>query len=395
MNAVPASTFDVVIVGGALMGGSTAFHLLARAPHLSVCVIDKDPSFQYAASERSNAGVRLLFSQEENIRMSLYGHEFYGDFARVTGRHGEPQPLTFYRNGYLFIANTDDQAADMAANYDYQIGFGCQATLMDAAALKAKFPMFHTGDVTLAVYAPNDGWIDNHGALMGFRKTVKTMGATYLDAEVKGFTENGTAVTGVRLSDGRTISARWVVNTSGAWAPGLCQTIGWTMPVEPMPRMVFYFECRDPVGILPLTRDGLGVGMRSEGRGYITGITNYALAGEFCFDVNHAYFTDFVWEKLAHRVPAFEAIKVQSAWVGHYAQNSFDGNMIIGPWIGGLEGILVATGFSGHGLQHAPAVGRALAELILDGDFVTIDLSRFNYQRVLDRTPYPEVGVKA
>ena len=395
MSIADGSAFDVVIVGGALVGCSTAYHLLARAPSLSVCVIERDPTFEFSASERSNAGVRLLFSQEENIRMSLYGHEFYGDFARRTGRFGEPQALTFYRNGYLFIANTEEQAAEMAANHAYQSGFGCAADLLDAAALQARFPMLRTDDVTLAVHAPNDGWIDSHGALMGFRKTVKAMGAICLDAAVERFDDDGNRVTGVRLSDGRRVAAPWVVNATGAWAPQLCETIGWTMPVEPMPRMVFYFECREPVGTLPLTRDGLGVGMRSEGCGYIAGITNYELAGQFCFDVRHDYFTEFIWEKLAHRVPAFEAIKVQSAWTGHYAQNTFDGNMIIGPWVGGLEGILVATGFSGHGLQHAPAVGRALAELILDGDFVSIDLSRFTYQRVIDRTPYPEVGVKA
>ena len=387
--------YDVVIVGGALMGGSTAYHLLTREPGLKVCVVEKDSTYEFAASERSNAGVRVLFSQIENLRMSQYGHEFYSNFASLAAVDGEPAALDFYRNGYLFIANTSEQQEEMEANYAFQAAEGCRADLLDPDQLKERFPALNCEDVRCAVNSPNDGWIDSHGALLGLRRKAKALGADYVEAEVVDLIRDDHAVLGVRLANGDEIRAGHTVNTAGAWAPEICRMAGWDIPVEPLPRMVFYFHCRQDPGRLAYTRDGLGVGFRPEGQGFICGITNFDWAGRFNFEVNHDWFETFIWEKLAHRVPAFAEIKVQNAWAGHYAQCLFDGNMIIGGWPGGLERFLIATGFSGHGLQHAPAVGRALAELILDGQFAAIDLSRLTFQRVLDDDPYPEVGVKA
>ena len=170
---------------------------------------------------------------------------------------------------------------------------------------------------------------------------------------------------------------------------------GFTIPVTPLPRAVFYFEAQAQVEGLPYVRDGLGLDFRPEGRGFISGVTDPDLAGDFCFDVNYDWFEDRVWPALANRVPVFESIRSMNAWVGHYAQCLFDGNMIIGAWPGEPGNFLIATGFSGHGLQHAPAVGRALSELILDRSFTTIDLSRLTARGILEDAPYAERGWKA
>jgi FAD-dependent oxidoreductase domain-containing protein 1 len=387
--------YDVVIIGGALVGCSTAYHLLERDPTVRVCIIEKDATYQWSASERSNAGVRILFSQEENLRMSQYGHEFYGDFTTRTAINGEPGQLDFYRHGYLFISNTDEQARDMELNHAFQSKFGCDVALLDADGVKDRFPSLETSDITCAAYSPNDGWMDSHGALMGFRKKVKNMGAVFVEATVVAIETNGKTAKSVTTEDNQRIAGDYIVNATGAWAAGICDLVGMKIPVIPLPRMVYYFETREELEQLAFTRDGLGVGFRPEGKGYICGITNYELGGEFCFDVDHGRFDNEIWPGLANRVPKFEAIKMVNAWVGHYAQNTFDGNMIIGPYIGELDNFLIATGFSGHGLQHAPAVGRGLSELILDGSFTSINLSRLTYQRVLDGDPYPERGVKA
>ena len=387
--------YDVAIIGGALTGSSTAYHLLVREPGLRVCVIERDPSYEFAASARSNAGVRILFSQPENLEMSRYGHAFYAGFGDLMAIDGERPALDIYRHGYLFIANDAEQARDMELNHTFQITMECDVHLLDAEGVRERWPSLTADDIICAAYSPGDGWIDPHGALSGLRRKARSLGAAYMTGDVAGLDLENHRVTRVRLADGDTVAADWIVNATGAWARDICAMIGMTIPVEPLSRMVFFFQAQKQPEQLPFTRDGLGVGFRPEGNGFISGITNYDTAGSFCFDVQHAYFDEVVWPKLAHRVPLFESIRVQNAWAGHYAQNTFDGNMIIGPWVGHADNFLLATGYSGHGLQHTPAVGRALAELILDGGYQTIDLEPLSFQRVVDGKPYPERGVKA
>lgn len=387
--------YDVAIVGGALTGCSTAYHLLTRDPGLKVVVIEKDPSYEYAASARSNAMVRLVFSQPENLLMSRYGQDFYTRFPELMQIGAERPPLDYRRGGLLIVANDQAQAEDIRINAEFQRGMGCSLELLDPDAIASRWPALQTEDMVTAVFSADAGWIDPHGALTGLRKKAKDLGACFLQAEVTGFQSDGERLASLQLRDGSSLSAGTFVNAAGAWAGSLCGRLGIALPVEPLPRMVFYFETEDPVPGLPYIRDGFGVGFRPEGRGFISGITDFSLAGDFCFDVRHEWFEERVWPGLATRVPAFERLKVKNAWVGHYAQCLFDGNMVIGAWPGGPQNFLIATGFSGHGLQHAPAVGRALAELILDGGFVSIDLSQLTGQRILDNSPYAERGWKA
>ena len=386
---------DVVIIGGGVVGCSAAYHLLARDSGLDVVLVEKDPSYEFAATGRSFGGVRVLFSQEENIAMSLYGHEFYGDFAARTAVDGVETALDFCRQGYLFMALNRDQAAIIERNLEVQRHMGCEVLELDAKGLAERYPSLTTEDVVLAVLAPGDGWIDPHGALMGFRAKARSLGAGYLHGEVVEIEHDSTAARGVRLADGRAIAARTVILAAGAWSGAIAAGIGWELPVVPLARSNFHFETREEVEPLPLFRDLPGIGGRPEGSGYITGYTDFASAGRFDFEVRHEVFEAVLWPRLAHRVKAFEAVKVTNAWAGHYALNSFDGNLIIGPWRGRMENLLVATGFSGHGLQQAPAVGRALAELVLDGGYRAIDLERFDYARIPAGRAEPERGMKA
>lgn len=387
--------YDVAIIGGALMGSSTAYHLLTRDPSLKIAVLEKDPRYEFAASARSNSMVRVVFSQPENLLMSRYGQEFYGHFPTLMKVGDSEPPLDYLRGGLLIIANTEDQAQDIIINTEFQRSMGCEVELLSPSDIRTRWPAVNTDDIVNAVLSPDAGWIDPHGALTGLKKKARGLGATYIDDEVVGFEKTQDTVSAVRLKSGESIKAAWFTNTTGAWANSLCSMLGFEIPVLPLPRMVFYFETREPIEPLPYIRDGLGVGFRREGKGFISGITNFDVAGEFCFDVNHDWFEEQVWPGLANRVPAFERIKVMNAWAGHYAQSMLDGNMIIGAWPGQPENFLIATGFSGHGLQHAPAVGRALSELILDGGFQSIDLTKLTAQRVIENAPYPERGWKA
>ena len=169
--------------------------------------------------------------------------------------------------------------------------------------------------------------------------------------------------------------------------------VGMALPVAPVRRLVHTFEIRERLEPLPMVVDPSGLYFRPEGAGYICGRSNPGEAEGVNFEIDDGYFEDVVWPLLARRVGAFEALRPGRSWAGLYDLNRLDSNLIIGPWLGGLENFHVACGFSGHGLQHAPAVGRAMAELLLDGRFTTLDLSRFSYQRVIDNAPLAETAI--
>jgi FAD-dependent oxidoreductase domain-containing protein 1 len=163
---------------------------------------------------------------------------------------------------------------------------------------------------------------------------------------------------------------------------------GFSVPVTPKRRCIFVFKSgTETLPNFPMLVDTSGVYVRPDGPPghYLTGISpsaeNDPDVDENDFEVDHALFNDIIWPALAERVPQFEAIKVSSSWAGHYAFNSIDHNIILGrhPTV---KNYLMANGCSGHGLMHSPAVGRALSELIEHSKFVTIDLSRFSFERL-------------
>lgn len=229
----------IVIIGGGLHGCSTAYHLLLREPGLSVTVIERDSTYDRAASARSHDGLRLLWSQEENLAMSQYGQHFYGNFAEICAVDGQPAHLDFWRQGYLFIANTPAQAEEMQANFAFQQSKGVATQLLDGGGLKALFPPLNTTDILCANYSPNDGWIDPYGALTGLRRKVRAMGATFVDGGVTGLETAGGLVRAVLLADGNRLAADTVVNNAGAWAHEICAMLGFDIPVRPLHRTTF------------------------------------------------------------------------------------------------------------------------------------------------------------
>ena len=387
--------YDVVIIGGGLHGCSTAYHLVRREPGLRIAVVERDPAYEHAASIRSTAGVRIMFSQEENVRLSQYGHEFYRGYEETMAVDGEPASVSFRRQGYLFIATSAGAAEDMRKNHALQTGLGCNVDLLDAAGLAARFPSLRTDDVVCATHSPDDGWIDSHAALMGLRRKIRALGVVHVAGSAAGLEVSSGLVRSVALENGDVLEGDLVVNNTGAWAHEVAAMIGLDSPVRPMPRTTHYFECRAEIGPMPLTVDAGAISFRPEGAGFITGMSDYERAGDFDWEPDLEAFESTAWPRLAHRLPAFEAVRLRNAWACHYAYNIFDGNMIIGAWPGAPENFLMATGFSGHGLQHAPAAGRALSELILDGGFATIDLDRFHCRRVPEGRREPERGVTA
>ena len=387
----------MLIVGGGVIGSSIAYHLARDGRAGRVTVVERDPTYEFAATPRSLGGTRQQFSLPENVQMSQYGLGVWRAFAEEMAVDGEPARVDLKEQGYLFLAD-EAGLAGMLEAFNVQRELGAPVEMLDRAALAERFPALSLDGIAAGVFGREDGWLDAYGALQGYRKKARSLGVAYVEDEVVGIDADLRRALGVRLKSGESRAVGKLVNAAGAWSPGVCAMVGMPLPVEPVRRMVFRFDIRDAIAPMPLTIDPSGVYFRPEGAGYLGGRSRLDEPAGVNFEVDFGYFDEAVWPVLAERVTAFEALKVGQAWACLYDVNRLDDNLIIGPWLDGpgrdgLENFYVACGFSGHGLQQAPAVGRAMAELILDGHFVTLDLTRLSYQRVIDSRPLRESGI--
>jgi FAD-dependent oxidoreductase domain-containing protein 1 len=373
--------FDVVIVGGAAIGSAVAYFLLHDLGFAgTVAVIERDPTYARAATTLSAASVRQQFSTPENIRMSRFGITF---FDGLKLRFGRDASVGFRPGGYLLLA--DAAGADvLAANHAIQQAEHADIALMDASELKARFPWLETSDLAAGAFGRNgEGWFDAHSLLELLRRGARERGAVYLHGEVVGIERRRDHVDAARLADGRRIACGTLVNAAGPQAGDVAALAGLRLPVEPRKRCVFVVACRAELPGMPLLVDTTGVWARPEGNGFICGVSPPGDADPRAedFDVDYGLFETTVWPALAHRVPAMEALKLVRGWAGHYDFNALDQNAVIGPHPQ-VANFIFANGFSGHGLQQAPAAGRAVAELIVRGRFVSLDLTRFGYARI-------------
>jgi len=386
----------IVIIGGGVIGSSIAYNLAMAGHAADVVVIEPDPTYEFAASPRATGGIRQLFTVPENIRMAQYGHEIYGQFETLMAIDGEPAPINFHRMGYLWLGSGKADVDALMANWRVQTAHDARVELLDRKGVQHRFPSMRVADLDIAAYSPDDGFLDPYSVLMGFRRKATSLGIKYLKDRVVDFEVSGKLVTAVKLESGERLPGELFVNAANCWGPELCEKLGMKVPVYPLHRLTFYFEIREKIEMLPLTRHiSKNVSFRPQGAGYITGNTKYDEPPGFNWDIDYNYFAEAIWPGLAERVPAFEALKVSGAWAGHYDQNSFDNNAILGPWRGMLDNFHIALGFSGHGLMQAPAVGRAMSELLLYGEYKTLDLSRMSYQRIADDKPLHDEVPKA
>jgi sarcosine oxidase len=386
---------DVVIIGGGVIGSAIAYFLAGPIGFKgSVAVIEKDPTYESAATPRSAGGIRQQFSTPENIKMS----QFAAAFVKTIGEHlsveGEIADVPFTEWGYLFLA-TESGLDTLRTNHTTQTSLGAKIALLTPSELRTRFPWLNVDDLTGGCYGlANEGWTDPYGLLQAFRRKARSLGVTYMTDEVVDLERVGRRVVSVTLGAGGKLVCGAVVNAAGYHAHKIAVAVGIDLPVRPRKRMVYVFDCREKPQRMPLTIDPTGVWCRPEGAGFIGGVSppEDQDADATDFEIDYRFYEDVVWPTLAHRVPAFEAIKMTRAWVGHYDYNLFDQNVILGPHPD-LENFYLANGFSGHGLQQSPAVGRAIAELIVHGRYRSIDLSRFGYERIVKRTPIVELNV--
>jgi glycine/D-amino acid oxidase-like deaminating enzyme len=383
---------DVVVIGGGAIGAAVAYFVRLLDPSTQVLVVERDPSYGLASTLRASGGVRRLFSLPENIELSKYSIGFFEDFADTMAIDGEPADIGLKKNGYLFIV-PPAQRDVLRSNFETQRTLGCNVAWLEPDSVKGRFPSMNVDDLGAAVLSPDDGWLDPHSLLMGFRNKARSMGAEFIADEVTGLVRQGASVTAAELRSGERIEASHFVNAAGAWANDICAMAAVQVPIEPLRRYEHFFVSQEPIEPLPYIKDPERLAFRPEGRGYTGGVPTLNEPRGYNFEVDYTYFDRVVWPALAHRFPQFERTRCTSTMPGLYDQNDFDGNVIIGPGAGGLGNFHMLSGFSGHGLMHAPGCGRAMAELLLTGGYQTIDLTRFGYQRILDGTPVRETGI--
>jgi len=389
--------FDVTIIGGGITGSSAAWFLGSSGRAGRVVVIEPDPTYEFATTPQSAGGVRQLFSRPENIAMSQFSLDFYQHFAeRLAGITDLPS-IGFRKQGYLFVV-TAAGIEMLERNHALQTSMGARAELLDRQALAQQFPSIQRPDVELGCYSGDDGWIDPNAALQGFKRAALQAGVTYKKDRVVGLNTDATAVHEVVLESGETVATDFVVNAAGPWASEIAAMTGAELPIRPMCRVQHYWTCPHPVEALPLVKDEAGLFLRPEGEGFAGGCPSFDIEPGFVADINYGFFANYfeevVWPMIASLVPKFEDIRLRRSWSGHYAQNLFDANIIIGRYSKQHANLVVASGFSGHGLMQAPAVGRALSELVLDGSYQTLDLSAMGIERVWNNRPYPELGIR-
>jgi len=389
---------DVVVIGGAIVGSSVATFLASRPDFDGrIVVVERDPSFRTSSTTLSAASIRLQFSTPLNIEISRFGLEVVRRPETFLAVDGEAPDAGFVENGYLFLA-TDAGLATLERNHAVQRALEVPVLLLTPSELRSRFEWIHADDLAGAsLGTAGEGWFDAHALLQGFRRRARSLGVQERTGEVTGLDLDGSRVAGVRLADGTRIGADWVVNAAGPRAAAVAAMAGIELPVRPRKRNVYHFAAPAPasLGAAPLTIDPSGVYVRPEGPNFLAG---YSPRGDdsdpdtLDLAVDRAPFEDFVWPVLAHRIPAFDRLRLLDAWAGHYEVNTVDHNAIVGPHPQ-IANLLFANGFSGHGLQQAPAVGRGLAEWIATGRYETLNLAPLGFERIARGEPVRELNV--
>ena len=388
-------TADVVIIGGAVVGSAVAYFLAAHAGFQGrVLLLEKDPSYTRCATTLSLASIRHQFSSPVNVAMSMFGTQFVREAGELLQVQGDAPAIGFREAGYLFLAGEAGLGV-LRANHQVQRSLGADVALLAPQALHDRFPWLAVDDLGGgALGLSGEGWLDAHALMHGFRRKAQSLGVQVRHAQAVGLRCAGGRVVQVKLADGEHIDCGWVVNAAGVAAAEVAAWAGIELAVQPRKRCVFHFRSPAELPDCPLVIDPSGVYFRPEGQGFLCGVAPPEDADPVShdFDVDWPLWEEQLWPTLARRVPGFASARMLSAWAGHYDVHLLDHNAIVGAHPE-LENLLFANGFSGHGLQQSPAVGRALAEWIVDGGYQTLDLSPLGWQRVLRGEPLRELNV--
>jgi FAD-dependent oxidoreductase domain-containing protein 1 len=375
---------SVVIVGGGVMGCAIAYYL-SREQGAVVTVLERDPSYRVASSSLSASSIRQQFSTPTNIALSQASLDLMRPWLDELG---------FVEAGYLYLA-TETTAASLAQVNTLQRAHSADVRLMQPDELQRRWPWLNVQGIALGSWgARGEGWFDGPALHQRLRREAIARGVRFVQADAVGFQTQGDRVLNAIDARGCLHSADVFLVAAGAWSAPLAARLNVQLPIEAKKRDVFVLDSPATLPGCPLLIDPSGVWMRPEGQGFLAGAPPRGpdVSDAPLDAIDHAMFDNFLWPTLAQRIPAFEALRVRSAWAGYYEMNTFDHNALVGP-LPGWRNAFTACGFSGHGMQHAPAVGRGLASFIAKGDWGAVDLSPLCVERVARGHPMIEAQV--
>ncbi len=391
------SSYDVVIVGGAIVGSSIAW-FTSNNPDFdgSILVVERDPTYENSSTAHTNSCMRQQFSNPLNVEISQFAAEFVRNFQTYMGNDPEVPELAVDHFGYMYLAGDEEFAQTLRTNQAIQADLGAGTKIMTPDEIAAAYPFYNLDGIICGSHnLIDEGYFDSGTMFDWWRKKARQNGVEYLTNEVVDIPVTQGRASGVTLKSGETITAGTVVNAAGPRASLVAEMAGLRLPVEPRRRYTFIFSAAEPLDRrLPLTIDPSGVHVRTEGDWYMGGITpdpDPAVDPDD-FAMDDDIWEERVWPTLANRIPAFERIKVESRWAGHYSTNTVDHNVIVGPHTQ-VGNFIFANGFSGHGLQQSPGIGRGVSELLTYGEYRTLDLTQLGYQRIVDNDPFVETAI--
>lgn len=383
--------YDVVIIGGGIVGCATAFYLAKGDDRIKVAVFEKDPTHERSSTALSLANIRVQFSLEQNIRASLFAMKTFEHFEEEMEVDGEKPFIAYRQEGNLFLFEESSRGR-IEQEVQLQRSLDGSVEILSPEEISSRYPLYNSSGMA-GTFGAKDGHVDALAVMAAYKRKSKSLGVEFMNAEVAEVLVNGQNAAGVCLASGEKIESAIVINCAGAWAGRVAKTAGVEIPVEPVRRQVYVLDpTMKPDRPLPLTLFPSGLYFRSESSGTVVlgkSMMNDPVGFDFSWDEGR--FERELWPELVGFVPAFDSLKLTGGWAGLYAENRFDGNAIIGEWPE-LKGFYLANGFSGHGLQQAPAVGRYLSELILDRR-PSLDLSVFSPKRILEDKPLSEQGL--
>lgn len=391
--------YDIVIIGGAIMGSSTAWFLTDNPDFDgSILVVEKDPSYETSSTAHTNSCMRQQFSNKLNVQISQFAADFVKNLPQRIGDDRVPAQV-IQNYGYMYLADTETFAEVLRENQKVQLDAGAETQLLDPDALRARYPFYNVDDLVLgSINLKDEGYWDGGIVFDWWRRSARDRGVEFISNEVVAISKNaaGTLVETITLASGDVISCGQAVNATGPRAARTAQMAGLDIPVEPRKRFTWIFSAEQPLDQdLPLTIDPSGVHFRQDGpKTYLAGCpADPDPAVDFDdFHMDHSRWESHVWPIIATRIPQFESIKVVTEWAGHYAYNTFDQNAIMGPHTE-VSNFIFLNGFSGHGLQQSPAMGRGTAEWLTYGEYRSLDLGSYNYARIPENRPIVEKAV--
>ena len=376
MSNYPSSA-QIVVIGGGVMGASTAYHLALRGVR-DVVLLESQPFFGQGATGKCAGGIRYQFSTAVNVRLSLLSLPMLSRFEEETG-----QPIDLRYPGYMLLATTEDNVAEFQRNVALQHSLGVPTEWMTGDEVRRRVPQLAADDVLAATYNPGDGLADPNGVVAGYISAGRRLGVqAFNDAPVTGIEVENGRVVAVTTPLGR-IACETVVNAAGPWAALIGDMAGVPLPIKPVRRQML---TTGPLPKLPpdfpfVIDFARSLYFHREGEGLLTGMSNPSQAPGFDESVDDDWELTHL-EAAVERLPLLADARLQAHWAGLYEVTP-DAHPIIGS-VPGRENFVVVAGFSGHGFMHGPIAGQLVSEIILDGRAHTLDIAELGYERFAD-----------